>query len=176
MCIIHTPLCPVSSHSILVCVVVRVGVTQPHYLSSRLSLLDSHEHLKVKQVALYQQDSSSLLYSAMLDSPHARKKDRARLSSSTQSSGSEEVDGRLVVNSGDEEWVYIPLNEEDVPVSSQQEGTSDQRQGRNVSGVVVMHTSMVVPSPPPPPRATPGHRVGIVLVVVAPGVRHWLAL
>ena len=36
------------------------------------------------------------------------------------------------------------------------------------------YVSMVVPTNSP--QATPGHRVVIVLVEVAPGVRHWLAL
>lgn len=115
--------------------VVFVGVTQPHSLSSRLSLLVDHEHLKVKQVALYEPDDSSLLYNAMLVPPHAGRKDGTRLLSySTQSSGSEEVDSRVAVNTGDEEWVYVPLNEEDIPIVSQQEGTSDKGRGENVAG------------------------------------------
>lgn len=107
---------------------VCVGVTQPTHLSSRLSLLVSHEHLKVKQVALYKQDSSSLLYQAMLEPSHFRRKGRTSVTSSVHSGGSEEVEGRLV-NSGDEEWVYIPVNEEDSPFVKQQESTDGHRKG-----------------------------------------------
>lgn len=108
---------------------VCVGVSQPTYLSSRLSLLVSHEHLKVKQVALYKQDGSSLLYQAMLEPSHSRRKGRTSLSSSVHSGGSEEVEGRLV-NSGDEEWVYIPMNEEDSPFVKQQESTDGHSKGQ----------------------------------------------
>ena len=122
-----------SPHSIHVRMMVCVGVTQPNYLSSRLSLLVSHEHLKVKQVALYRQDSSSVLYRAMLEPSHSERKERNSLSSSAQSGGSEEVDGRLV-NSEDEGWVYIPMNEEDNPFVTQQENTDDHRRGTYMVG------------------------------------------
>ena len=119
---------PLYLHLDGVCMSVCVGVTQPYHLSSRLSLLISHEHLKVRQVALYRQDSSSLLYQAMLEPSRSGRKGRGSLSSSVQSGGSEEVEGRLV-NSGDEEWVYIPVNEEDNPFVKQQESVDGHKKG-----------------------------------------------
>ena len=109
-----------------------VGVMQPNYVSSRLSLLVNHEHLKVKQVALYRQDSSSLLYQAMLEPSRSSRKGRGSLSSSVQSGGSEELEGRMV-NSGDEEWVYIPMTEEDDLAVQQEESTDGSKKGNDTT-------------------------------------------
>ena len=52
-----------------------------------------------------------------------------------QSGGSEELEGRML-SSGEEEWVYIPMNEEDDLSVQQEESTDGSRTGDDNTYIV----------------------------------------